>query len=112
MYAPSTIAKSWVWRTVKSKPAKRQPFSLVYISFPDGLTSDNDVRKSTQTRCRQGRADLNETIAPGLRIKKRFLELLDSELPILQTSLITPDSLNHEHLVLFREAFSFHRRVG
>lgn len=72
---------------------------------------DDDVVERTQSACRQSRADLDEAIAPDLRVSEGLQRLLFAELLVLQTGLVGSNTLHHELLVVLREAFGSHGGV-
>ena len=73
---------------------------------------NDDVVESPEAGCGQSGADLDQHVAVGLGVTKSLLELVRTENPVLKTSLVGSDTLNHELLILFREALSAHGRVG
>lgn len=72
---------------------------------------DDDIRKRTQTTSRQGRKDLNSAVAPDLRVKQGFFNLVCAEFLVLDTGLVGSHTFDHETLVFFAETFGAHGRV-
>ena len=73
---------------------------------------DDDALEATQPAGRQRRTQLDEGIAPDLRVPQGFVHLLLLELAVLHASLVGPHTLDHQPLVFLGEAVGTHRRVG
>jgi hypothetical protein len=73
---------------------------------------DDDIGEGSQSTCWQCSKDGNTTVAPSLGILECFDHLLPLELLILKTSLVDPNSFDHEMLVFFSETLCSHGRVG
>ena len=72
---------------------------------------NDNVVESPKAGCGQSGADLDQHVAVGLGVTKSLLELVRTENPVLKTSLVGSDTLNHELLVFFRPALGAHRAI-
>lgn len=72
---------------------------------------NDDVVEGTESRSWEGSEDLDTHVAVGLGIEESLLELVGTELLVLETGLVRADTLNHELLVFFRPALGTHRAI-
>jgi hypothetical protein len=72
---------------------------------------NDDVVEGTESRSGEGSEDLDTHVAVGLGIEESLLELVGTELLVLETGLVRADTLNHELLVFFRPALGAHRAI-
>lgn len=74
-------------------------------------TLDDDGKEAAESTGGKCRGDLDDAVAPHLRVPKRLPDLVRAKLLVLDTRLVGPQSLNDQMLVLFTEALGSHRRV-
>lgn len=73
---------------------------------------DDEVREDTQTADDKSRGELEHNIAPNNGIRGCFDGLIPFVRFVLDTGLVGTNTLNHEPLLVFVEAFCFHGGIG